>query len=177
MCCFALRICGLRLCACQNRSALLRICLDDRSLPSFYSSWRDTAHLLWRGHIFEAAEQSRRGRFEKPQECHAQSNSPNIILTQHESMVPPSRFLNESLYDASLERLFRSYDGDLHNMRVDTYGGASWLTEFSSAHLRIKRGFLQIDQHDRFLRHQRSRGSDRSRARPNLLQQRSVLYV
>jgi len=105
--------------------------LDDRSLTSFYSSWRDTARLLWRGHIFEAAESSRHGQFEEPQECYAQSNAPNIILIHHESMVPPSTFLNESLYNAPLERLFRSHDGKIHNMGVETYGGASWLTEFS----------------------------------------------
>jgi phosphoglycerol transferase MdoB-like AlkP superfamily enzyme len=105
--------------------------LDNRSLTSFYSSWRDVAHLLWRGYIFEAAERSLSGPFGQPHECHPQSNAPNIILIHHESMVPPSRFLNESVYDASLERLFRSHDGKIHNMRVETYGGASWLTEFS----------------------------------------------
>lgn len=105
--------------------------LDDRSLTSFYSSWRDTAHLLWRGHIFEAAERSRRERFEEPRKCRAQSNAPNIMLIHHESMVPPSKFLNGSLYDASLEHLFRSDDGKTHNMGVETYGGASWLIEFS----------------------------------------------
>ena len=47
-------------------------------------------------------------------------------------MVPLSRFLNESLYDESLERLFYSNDGKIHNMRIETYGGASWLTEFSA---------------------------------------------
>lgn len=46
-------------------------------------------------------------------------------------MVPPSKFLNESLYDASLERLFRSHDRKIHSMGIETYGGASWLTEFS----------------------------------------------
>ena len=105
--------------------------LDNRSLTSFYSSWRDVAHLLWRGYIFEAAGRSLSGPFRQPYECQPQSNAPNIILIHHESMVPPSRFLNESLYDASLERLFRSHDGKIHNMRVETYGGASWLTEFS----------------------------------------------
>jgi hypothetical protein len=105
--------------------------LDNRSLTSFYSSWRDVAHLLWRGHIFEAAEISRYGQLQEPRECHLQSRAPNIILVHHESMVPPGTFLNESLYDASLEHLFRSHDGNIHKMRVETYGGASWLTEFS----------------------------------------------
>ncbi len=34
-------------------------------------------------------------------------------------------------YDHSLDPFFRSFDGQLHNLRVETYGGASWLTEFS----------------------------------------------
>lgn len=105
--------------------------LDDRSLTSFYSPRRDTAQLLWRWHIFEAAERSCRERFEEPQQCPAQSNAPNITLVHHESMVPPSKFLNESLYDVSLQRIFCSHDGNVHNLDVETYGGASWLTEFS----------------------------------------------
>jgi phosphoglycerol transferase MdoB-like AlkP superfamily enzyme len=105
--------------------------LDNRSLTSFYSSWRDVAHLLWRGYIFEAAERSLSEPFRQLHECHSQSNAPNIILIHHESMVPPSSFLNDSLYDTGLKRLFHSHDGKIHSLHVETYGGASWLTEFS----------------------------------------------
>ncbi len=34
-------------------------------------------------------------------------------------------------YDRSVDPFFRSVDDSLHQLRVETYGGASWLTEFS----------------------------------------------
>ena len=34
-------------------------------------------------------------------------------------------------YDHSIDPFFRSHDDRLHQLRVETYGGASWLTEFS----------------------------------------------
>ena len=40
-------------------------------------------------------------------------------------------FPRKSPTTRAVDRLFRSGDGELHKMRVETYGGASWLTEFS----------------------------------------------
>ena len=34
-------------------------------------------------------------------------------------------------YDKSVDPFFQSHDGKLHKLRVETFGGASWLTEFS----------------------------------------------
>jgi hypothetical protein len=105
--------------------------LNDRSLTSFYSSWRDTVQVLWQAQIFESAESSRHGPFHAWSTCDMQGDAPNIILIHQESMLPPCMFLNESLYNTSLDGLFRSHDEEVHEMRVETYGGASWLTEFS----------------------------------------------
>ena len=44
--------------------------------------------------------------------------------------MQPSLFKQLS-YDQSLDPLFRSADVQPAQMRVETYGGASWLTEFS----------------------------------------------
>ena len=44
--------------------------------------------------------------------------------------MQPSLFKQLS-YDHSVDPLFLSADSSLHQMRVETYGGASWLTEFS----------------------------------------------
>ena len=44
--------------------------------------------------------------------------------------MQPSLFKQLS-YDHSVDPLFLSANSSLHPMRVETYGGASWLTEFS----------------------------------------------
>ena len=44
--------------------------------------------------------------------------------------MPPSYFPSLN-YDRGIDRFFHSHDGKLHKLRVETYGGASWLTEFS----------------------------------------------
>ena len=68
--------------------------------------------------------------FKLPASCEAREKPPHIILIHQESVVPPSNFPSLS-YDKSLDPFFKSYDGQLHRLRVETYGGASWLTEFS----------------------------------------------
>ena len=47
-----------------------------------------------------------------------------------QSVVPPEYFPTLH-YDHRIDRLFASHDGKVHRLRVETYGGASWLTEFS----------------------------------------------
>jgi hypothetical protein len=45
-------------------------------------------------------------------------------------VVQPSLFAGLD-YDRAVDPFFRSADGSLRRLRVETYGGASWLTEFS----------------------------------------------
>ena len=65
-----------------------------------------------------------------PTSCDIASKPPHIVLVHEESIVPPAYF-PQLAYDRKVDDFFRSYDGKVHKMRVETYGGASWLTEFS----------------------------------------------
>jgi phosphoglycerol transferase MdoB-like AlkP superfamily enzyme len=103
---------------------------DDLVISSFYSSWAETIETLWRGQLIEAATTPQGPPFAVPEQCETASKPPHILLIHEESIVPPEYFPQVS-YDKSVDKLFRSGDGKLHKMRVETYGGASWLTEFS----------------------------------------------
>jgi len=99
-------------------------------ISSFYSSWAETVETLWRGQLIEAASSALGVHFSVPKECLTATKPPHIILIHEESVVPPGHFPTLR-YDHSLDRLFASQDGKEHRLRVETYGGASWLTEFS----------------------------------------------
>jgi len=100
-------------------------------LSSFYASWGETLEALWRGALLEAAPEGFAAKpFTIPTNCQTASKPPHIILIHQESVVQPSLF-TQLRYDHSVDPFFLSADGSLHPMRVETYGGASWLTEFS----------------------------------------------
>jgi phosphoglycerol transferase MdoB-like AlkP superfamily enzyme len=99
-------------------------------ISSFYSSWAETIETLWRGQLIEAAGSASGTHFAVPSECLTTTKPPHIILIHEESVVPPGHFPSLR-YDRSVDRLFASHDGKEHRLRVETYGGASWLTEFS----------------------------------------------
>ena len=100
-------------------------------VSSFYLSWAETVETLWRGQLIEAAPYTGgTAPFAAPATCRPGDRPPNIILIHQESVFPPSYFPGIS-YDKGLDPFFRSADGKLHKLRVETYGGASWLTEFS----------------------------------------------
>jgi hypothetical protein len=99
-------------------------------ISSFYSSWAETIETMWRGQLIEAANSSPGKHFAMPTECQITTKPPHIILIHQESVVPPGNFPTLA-YDHSVDRLFASHDGKVHPLRVETYGGASWLTEFS----------------------------------------------
>ncbi|MEQ1652022.1 MAG: sulfatase-like hydrolase/transferase [Hyphomicrobium sp.] len=103
---------------------------DNLYLSSFYASWSETLETLWRGQLLDALNKQPKPLFKVPASCTADEKPPHIILIHQESVVPPSQFPQLS-YDKSLDPFFRSFDGKLHRLRVETYGGASWLTEFS----------------------------------------------
>ena len=103
---------------------------DSLYLSSFYASWSETLETLWRGQLLEALASQSKPPFVIPTSCTPTVKPPHIILIHQESVVPPSHFPTLG-YDKSLDPFFNSFDGKLHKLRVETYGGASWLTEFS----------------------------------------------
>jgi hypothetical protein len=103
---------------------------EHRHLWFFFSSWAETAEALWRGNLLDPVADQDGSALNPFTSCTPASRPPHIILIHQESVVPPSYFPSLS-YDRSLDRFFQSHDGKLHKLRVETYGGASWLTEFS----------------------------------------------
>lgn len=100
-------------------------------MSTFYRSWAETIETFWRGQLIEAAVQAgKRPMLQIAETCEPKEKPPHIILIHHESMVPPSLF-NGLGYDKQLDRLFSSDNGQSYRLRVETYGGASVLTEFS----------------------------------------------
>ena len=106
---------------------------DDLLVSSFYGTWPETLETLLRGQILEsAAPASRRPPLLTltQETCAPAQKPPHIILIHEESVFPPEIF-PKLAYDKRLDSMFRSFDGRTRHMRVETYGGASWLTEFS----------------------------------------------
>ena len=96
----------------------------------FYSSWAETIEALWRGRLIEAAAAPQGPPLPSAAACLPASKPPHIVLIHQESVTPPAHFPTLS-YDRSLDGFFHSFDGKLNTLRVETYGGGSWLTEFS----------------------------------------------
>ncbi len=99
-------------------------------VSSFFSSWSETLETLWRGQIVEAAPLSAGRPFAVSEACHPLKKPPHIVLIHQESIVQPSLFPSLG-HDRKLDEFFKSADGKMRRLRVETYGGASWLTEFS----------------------------------------------
>ncbi len=96
----------------------------------FYASWAETIETLWRGNLIQTTGEAQRPRLGPPADCAPAGPRPHIILVHQESVVPPAFFPSLS-YDRRIDPFFHSFDGRLHKLRVETYGGASWLTEFA----------------------------------------------
>jgi Sulfatase len=103
---------------------------DDSFVSAFYLSWSDTWGTLVRGQLMEAAARTALPDFARESHCTPSSKPPHIVLIHQESLVPPSLFPRLQ-YDRALDRFFLSDDGRLHRLRVETYGGGSWVTEFA----------------------------------------------
>lgn len=99
-------------------------------VSSFYASWGETIETLMRGALLEAAPSGTASPLAQAQACTTAAKPPHIILIHAESVVQPSLFPTVR-YDHSVDSFFQSDDKALHRLRVETYGGASWLTEFS----------------------------------------------
>ena len=99
-------------------------------VSAFYLSWSETWGTLLRGQLLEADARTALPDFVSKFQCTPSTKPPHIVLIHQESLVPPSLFPRLQ-YDRALDRFFHSDDGRLHRLRVETYGGGSWVTEFA----------------------------------------------
>jgi hypothetical protein len=102
----------------------------DSYVSAFYLSWSETWDTLARGKLMEAAALTALPNFASESQCTPRAKPPHIVLIHQESLVPPVLF-PQLQYDHALDRFFHSSDGLLHRLRVETYGGGSWVTEFA----------------------------------------------
>jgi hypothetical protein len=103
---------------------------DDSFITSFYASWAEAAIAWRRGNLVEAAASASRPPLRADSVCAPEQKPPNIILIHQESVFEPSIFPQVE-YDRRLDAFFRPPGGQHRSMRVETYGGGSWMTEFS----------------------------------------------
>jgi hypothetical protein len=99
-------------------------------VSAFYLSWSETWGTLLRGQLMEAAARTALPDFASEFQCAPSMKPPHIVLIHQESLVPTTLFPRLQ-YDRALDRFFLSDDGRLHRLRVETYGGGSWVTEFA----------------------------------------------
>ena len=112
-------------------SGAFRLFTQENSfISAFYLSWGETWRTLKRGQLMAAAARTALPDFADAVHCKTSHASPHIVLVHQESLVPPSIF-PELQYDRTLDRFFLSDDRRLHRLRVETYGGGSWVTEFA----------------------------------------------
>lgn len=100
-------------------------------ISGFYLSFVETFHVLLTGQFVEAAARTNLPAFAAMPPCQLSNQSPPTILLIHqESLMPPSYFPSLS-YDHGLDSFFIGDDKKLHRLGVETYGGGSWISDFS----------------------------------------------
>jgi Sulfatase len=115
----------------SGKDGAFRLFTENNSFVSaFYLSWSETWGTLVRGQLVEAAARTPLPDFASESLCTLSAKPPHIVLIHQESLVPPSLFPRLQ-YDRTLDRFFLSDDGRMHRLRVETYGGGSWVTEFA----------------------------------------------
>jgi hypothetical protein len=100
------------------------------NVSSYYLTWPATAEAFARGQPLEAAASTALPPFARLSGCVPATPPPHILLVHQESLVQPGLFPQLD-YDRTLDRFFLSDDGKLHKLRVEAYGGESWVTDFS----------------------------------------------
>ena len=63
--------------------------------------------------------------------CKPQAAAPDIVMMLNESSMPPGVYSGLT-YPEELTPFFASFDGRIHPLRVETFGGGTWLSDFSA---------------------------------------------
>lgn len=63
--------------------------------------------------------------------CNPKGAPPDIVMMLNESSMPPGVYPG-LIYPEELIPFFTSFDGRIHPLRVETFGGGTWLSDFSA---------------------------------------------
>ena len=105
---------------------------QERSVFSaFFTSFGDLPQLIrFNGLLEVAAAPSPIAPLVSQIECRPDQAPPDIVLTLNESAMPPGVYPTLN-YPEELNSFFASSDGVTRALRVETFGGGTWLTDFS----------------------------------------------
>ena len=102
------------------------------ALSSFITSIGDLPQLFSKHGIMEVAPRPSITPIAGGQiTCRPKETPPDIVLFLNESAMPPGVYPGLH-YPPELETFFRSFDGRIHPLRVETFGGGTWLSDFTA---------------------------------------------
>ncbi len=99
---------------------------------AFVASLGDAPALMRARGVFEiSAQAGLSGVALAPIVCQPQEAPPDIVLFLNESVMPPGVY-PQIAYPPETKAFFESFDGRSHGLRVETFGGGTWLSDFSA---------------------------------------------
>jgi phosphoglycerol transferase MdoB-like AlkP superfamily enzyme len=102
------------------------------AISSFLTSFADLPQLYsYNGLIEVAPKPSIRPISADAITCKPQGVTPDIVMMLNESSMPPGVYPG-LVYPEELTPFFTSFDGRIHPLRVETFGGGTWLSDFSA---------------------------------------------
>ena len=99
-------------------------------LSSFFISIPEAAGVMRQGGFFAGGARADALSIRPGLSCPSSADYPTIVLTLNESAFAPNQF-PQLAYTPDLLEHFRSADGKIHKLGVETFGGGTWLTEFN----------------------------------------------
>ena len=97
---------------------------------AFISSFGDLSSLSKAHRFFKMDAQAKYSIPANTIICNPTAPPPHIVLTLVESAMPPGIYPGLE-FPAEVYPLFESFDGRIHKLRVETFGGGTWLSDFS----------------------------------------------
>jgi phosphoglycerol transferase MdoB-like AlkP superfamily enzyme len=101
---------------------------DNHFVTSFFASFSELPKVFranpLQEHIIPAQP------LERGQQCISSKSRPDIIIVLSESALPPGKVPGWK-YDNAIDARFHSYDGQIHKLRVETFGSGTWITATS----------------------------------------------
>ena len=101
--------------------------ISGHNISSFFISLADMRFLMVNPFAERLAAYTRQSGYQGLHECSQAEDRPDIIAVLMESAVPPSVYPTIKA-DAALNDLFRSADGTIRPLRVETFGAGTWIT-------------------------------------------------